>query len=368
MIHSFLIKPASSLCNMRCKYCFYANVSDLREIKSYGIMQLETTEKLIDSVFSEISDGDTVQFAFQGGEPTMAGFKYFEHFISYAKNGLKKRASVQYSLQTNGLLLDDSWCKFLAENKFLVGLSLDGTAAFHDENRIDAANKGTWRRILDAKKCLEKHRVEYNILWVLTNSTARYPQKVWSFLCEQDIKYVQFIPCLSDLESDTASPHSLSPKRFASFYSQLFRYWANALYNGQYRSIKLFDDICNLLGRNAVTACGFTGKCQIQCIIEADGSVYPCDFYVLDSWNMGNITQLTPSQLKANTICDKFLMRKRTFSSACESCRFTSLCGGGCPRMAQNMYLYNNDTCCGYKELLQSCGAELQAIANKYAR
>lgn len=368
MIYSYLIKPASSLCNMRCKYCFYADVSNQREIKSYGIMQSIITEKLIDSVFSELLKGDEVLFAFQGGEPTLAGLDYFIHFTAYVKANIESGIKVQYSLQTNGLLLDDSWCSFLAQNNFLVGLSLDGSLAFHDENRIDANGKGSWRRITAAKACLEKHKVEYNILWVLTNNIARYPQKVWNFLCEHDIKFVQFIPCLSNLDSDEISPYALLPKRFASFYVQLFRYWAQALYNGQYRSIKLFDDICNLLKRNAVTACGFTGKCQIQYVIEADGSVFPCDFYVLDKWKMGNIAQLTPSQLKANICCDDFLKRKRTFGKVCETCPYIKLCGGGCPRMAQNMYLYNNDSLCGYQELLQSCGTELQAIANKYAQ
>lgn len=362
---SLLIKPASSLCNMRCRYCFYADVSSLREVRSFGIMQPQVTEGIIQNVYETLDDGDTVNFAFQGGEPTLAGLDYFENFTKIVAQQPKK-LTVHYALQTNGLVLDDAWCAFLAKHDFLVGLSMDGAAAMHDENRVDTEAKGTFSRVLAAKKCLEKYKVEYNILWVLTNHHARYPQKVWNFLRAQNIKYVQFIPCLAELDAQKPSVYALTPQRFASFYTQLFGLWAQALDKGEYIIVKFFDDVFNLLLKRSVTACGFTGKCQPQYVIEADGSAYPCDFFVLDEWRMGFLHKSTPQQLANAAQTQRFLQRARTDSVLCRACRYRSFCGGGCPRMKNSMYLTQDESFCGYRAFLDACGTEIERVAQRH--
>lgn len=368
---SLLIKSASSLCNLRCRYCFYANISSLREVRSFGVMQQEVAQKMVENVLLDLENGDDITFAFQGGEPTMAGLAWFEHFVQIVAQVLAAQAktlTLHYALQTNGIVLDDAWCAFLAKHNFLVGLSLDGEASFHDENRVDAQGKGTYARVMAAKRCLEKYHVEYNVLWVLTNHHARYPQKVWRFLCENNIQYVQFVPCLDDLDAEKPSPHALEPKRFASFYTQLFALWAADLEKGQYRSVKFFDDLFNLLTKRIVTACGFTGQCQPQYVVEADGSVYPCDFYVLDAWRTGSFVTQTPAQLRETPAMQRFLARPRTEGKLCSACRWRSFCGGGCVRMKHSMYLDRAETYCGYQAFLNENAQQIEFVAQHYLR
>lgn len=368
---SVLIKPASSLCNMRCHYCFYADITARRNVKSYGIMKTETAENLIKNILVDSEDFGQVTFAFQGGEPTLAGLSFFEFFVQVVQaevKALNRKVNINYAFQTNGLVLNDEWCEFFKKNRFLVGLSLDGNATMHNENRVDAKGKGTYSRIMAAKQCLEKHSVEYNILWVLTSQHARYPQKVWNFLIKNSIKYVQFIPCLSELNSEERTIEALTPERFAKFYIGLFQQWKSEMAKGNYISVKFFDDLFNLLMDKTVTACGLTGHCQQHFVVEADGSVYPCDFYTLDSWRVGDFNDQTVGEIATTAHMKSFTTREKNISTKCGSCTWVNMCGGGCPRMKDNMYLTKNEKYCGYEEFLNACSDDIQFMARKLYR
>ena len=358
-----MIKPASSLCNLRCRYCFYAEVSDSREIRSFGVMEKETARKVIENVFSCLDTGDAVNFAFQGGEPTLAGLDFFRFFVSCAEE-LRERTKTRlfWALQTNGILLDAEWCAFFKEHGFLIGLSLDGMKDSHDSNRIDAAGKGTFARVTAARRLLEKHGVEYNVLMVLTNQTARHPRQVWNFLCKEDIRYVQLIPCLGELEGD-ASPYALTPERFASFYTEFFRLWSGDFERGRYRSVKLFDDLVNLLASGSRNACGLTGQCQPQLVVEADGSVYPCDFYALDEYRAGSLAQEPVSAVYEKAVMAEFRNRPTARLALCADCSYAPLCGGGCPRMRREVCGTPDAGMCGYREFLKECLPALRRYA-----
>ena len=256
---SVMIKPASSLCNMRCKYCFYADISSIREQPSYGVMTSETRKKVLSNIFSQLDSGDSITFAFQGGEPTMAGIGWFRQFIQEARQLAGDGIQISYAFQTNGLLLDDDWLNLFKEHHFLVGLSLDGPKDFHDRNRPDAHGNGTFAHLLDIKKKMDRLHVSYNILTVLTNAAARHPQKLWNFLNEQQIAWVQFVPCLAPLDGEQ-NVYALTPERYASFYTALFDLWYPTLAQGRPMSIKLFDDLLALLAFGQETACGITGS------------------------------------------------------------------------------------------------------------
>ncbi|MFV0353270.1 MAG: SPASM domain-containing protein [Oscillospiraceae bacterium] len=361
---SVMIKPASSLCNMRCSYCFYADVSNMRDVPSYGMMSEETAEKIIANVYKNLADGDSITFAFQGGEPTLAGLGFFQNFVEQVAEQTVK-ARVLWALQTNGTMLDDEWCTFLKSNQFLVGLSLDGNSAMHNQNRLDSKGKGNFSQVLAAKHLMDKYRVEYNILCVLTNETARHPQKVWKFIIENGIRYIQFIPCLDDLGSSANTPWALTPKRFFSFFSSLFPLWQEQLLANNYISVKLFDDIINLFVRGQVTSCGIHGQCQAQYIIEADGSVYPCDFYVLDKYCLGNMRDITLEDAFERTKANGFLKDRAPLPAACSGCEFHRACHGGCKRMAKAMYV-DETGFCGYRELLNKYGTKLVQIGKRF--
>lgn len=359
---SLMIKPASSLCNMRCCYCFYADVSSLRTVQNYGMMSHETVKKMLEHVFFDLEDGDKITFCFQGGEPTLAGIAFFQMFVDEVQIR-KKGVLVRYTLQTNGTLLNELWCKFFKEHCFLIGLSLDAMAGNHNKNRVTASGEETFKTVLAAKKLLEAHHVEYNILTVLTEQLARHPRQAWSFLEKERIRYIQFIPCLSSLHSEAAAPCSLTPKQFATFYTDLFQIWYREFLKNNYISIKLFDDVLSLLSAGQQNACGMMGRCLPQIVVEADGSTYPCDFYVLDEFCTGNLTQMTLRQIYEHPNMRKFREAYQEKSAHCESCRFSGICGGGCKRMRREVYCAPGMDSCGYEEFLNACIGELQQLA-----
>lgn len=357
-----MIKPASSLCNLRCKYCFYADVSSLREVRSFGIMTEATAKAVIANIFSDLQPGDAVTFSFQGGEPTLAGldfYKYFANMVdSYAVQGIR----VGYTLQTNGFVIDEAWCEFLKERSFLVGLSLDGPRQYHNACRVDASGSGTFSNVMRAKKLFDHSGVEYNVLLVLTRELARHPKQVWTFLEQEQIQYAQFIPCLGPLEG-ADSPYALTPERYASFYTELFRLWHDSYRRGRYISIKLFDDYVNLLAFGQCNACGLLGFCHAQIIVEADGSVYPCDFYVLDEYRAGSLADTGLASVLSSPVMKQFQSRGHENLHLCGSCPYRRICGGGCKRMKDSVFYRPEDRVCGHKLFLDSAIRDLQELA-----
>ncbi|MBC1921724.1 radical SAM/SPASM domain-containing protein [Listeria grayi] len=364
---SVMIKPASSLCNLRCKYCFYADVVNSREVRSFGKMKPEVMKIMLDQIFIDLDKNDHLCIVFQGGEPTLAGLDYFERFVAYAA-AKDKKVTIHYAIQTNGSIITEKWCEFFRRHHFLVGLSIDMDKEFHDLNRVDAKQQGTYKRVIRTKALLDKYKVDYNILTVLTNQTARHPKKIFEFLLKNQIRYVQFIPCLDDLEAEERSAFALTPEYFASFYTQLFRYWLREYQQGHYISIKLFDDVGNLYGKGLIGACGMLGNCNIQYVIEADGSVYPCDFYATDAYCLGNIQEHTLRELFAGQTAACFLQTAKQQSDYCQHCEFQFSCYGGCKRMKRVMYVNESDTFCGYQAFLRECAETLKQLAKKEER
>lgn len=349
---SVLVKPVSSQCNLRCKYCFYEDVSRHREIPSFGCMRHKTQEKMLENIYRSLSDGDDLTLVFQGGEPLLAGVNYFKDIVLLVEAN-EKNITVHYTLQTNGMLIDDSWCEFLQQHGFLLGLSLDGCETLHDRFRVDAEGKGTFSRVLAAKRLLDIYHIEYNILCVLTDALAQEPDNIYTFLRQNQIRYVQFIPCLSGLDSEKREVYSLTPELFVKFYRRIYDLWFYGLTQGTYTSIRLFDDILNLLVANRITACGISGSCRIQYVIEADGSVYPCDFYAIDKYKMGNICEMDLMNLLQSLSTQKFIECRTMLPKYCTTCQFNRLCQGGCRRMADSIYVNEQNDFCGYQELLK---------------
>ena len=357
-----MLKPASSLCNMRCKYCFYADVSNMRSVCSYGMMTKETVTKILKNLQAELTEGDRISFAFQGGEPTLAGLSFFEHFVSVVSGW--KGVSVSYALQTNGVLLDENWCAFLKKHNFLVGISFDLLPDAHGAVRVDEKGKSTYKRVAESIKLLKKYRVEFNVLCTLTNSLARHPEKAWKELKRLEIDYVQFTPCIDDFES-TGSVYALTPRRFAYFYSNLFQYWYNDYQKGNYLSVKFFDDVVNLLVLGRPTSCGMNGVCNPQLVVEADGSAYPCDFYCLDQYKLGNLTSESVTELLVSSAAERFTRRPTDIPALCKECKYKAFCGGNCPRMRREICCLADDGYCGYQDFLNKCGTEILLLAKQ---
>ena len=186
-----MIKPASGMCNLRCKYCFYHDVAEHRSVPNTGCMAQQTAHRLIDQALA-FAGGEQIAFAFQGGEPLLAGREYFRDFVGYVRRQNKKKSPVFFSLQTNGILVDDEWADFFHQNHFLIGLSLDGDRA-GNKFRVGPDGGNSFDSILTAAHMLEKHQVDFNILTVVTGYTARNINRIYDFFKKQGFRYLRFI-------------------------------------------------------------------------------------------------------------------------------------------------------------------------------
>lgn len=331
--YNFLIKPASGLCNMKCKYCFYEDEVSHRTIKNSKIMSYETAQSIVKRAFEQAQKNDIITFAFQGGEPTLAGKDFFINFTNYVKKNNKNNLKINYTIQTNGLIIDQDWINIFKENNFLVGVSIDGDKDIHDLNRVDLNNKGTWNKVTKCLKMLIKENVDVNVLCVVTRSCARKPQKIYNSLKKLDIKYIQTIACLDPIEKKRGSmPYSLLPEDYGKFLCNLFDIWYSDFKNNQYISIRIFEDFVHLALGLPPTTCATSGFCGAYYVIESDGSVYPCDFYALDEWKIGNIKQNSIQELSNCEKTLKFLKEGFQKPLNCSACKWKYLCNGGCKR------------------------------------
>lgn len=358
---SVMLKPASSMCNLRCRYCFYRDIASERETPSFGKMSQETMMSVLSNIREDLDVGDRITFAFQGGEPMLAGLDYYKDFISVTNEW--EGIHVSYALQTNGTLLDDEWCCFLREHHFLTGISWDILEDCHNKARVDASDKGTYRSVVKAITLLNEHHDEYNVLCTLTNFVARHPDKVWKEITDRKLRYIQFTPCLDFLGEDRHSPYALTPRRFFSFYDQLFSLWFQEFRKGNYFSIKLFDDIVNLLAFHIPSACGINGTCSEQLVIEADGSAYPCDFYCLPKYCLGNLKFQSLQEVYNSPNAYSFLYRDKDLPELCGSCQFSRFCHGNCPRMRPQIGCVKDDEFCGYQAFLNAHSDEFAQLA-----
>lgn len=329
---SILVKPASGACNLGCAYCFYADEAGRRAAPDRGRMPPTVSHALIDKAAAQAGEGP-VSFLFQGGEPTLVGLDFFQDFVSYAEGAFSRGTMVQYSIQTNGIGVDGAWCRFFKEKRFLVGLSLDGNRECHNRFRLDRAGKGTYDRALRAARLLEQAGVGYNVLTVVTGHLARHAQGVFSALCKSGFRFQQYIPCLSPLAGEWAAPGcALSPGEYGEFLKTLFDLWYRELEQGRYWSIRYFDNLVWMLDGRPPEQCSMTGCCSLQYMIEADGDVYPCDFYGLDEYCLGNICKSSWAELDRARELLGFVQRSQHIPVQCRDCRWYPLCRNGCRR------------------------------------
>lgn len=364
-----LIKPASGLCNMRCDYCFYEDEMKNREISSYGMMTEETLENIIRKAVEESNQLCT--FAYQGGEPTLIGLDFFKKAAELQKKyHTKKKLRIENVIQTNGLNLDDTWLDFLKENNFLVGISLDGTAYSHDAFRKDEKGNGTYERVLHAIEGLKKKEIPFNILTVVNSKTVKQVSRIYDFYKREGFFHMQFIPCLNPFsEEEIKYPYTLSTKAYGQFLKSLFDLWYQDIKNNNYIHIQLFENYIMLLLGKAPELCGLSGSCSRQYIIEADGEVYPCDFYVLDRYRLGNLNKNSFSQIEEKREETGFIRQSQTTCRDCLTCKFFSVCRGGCKRHREPAIhdIYGKNRFCeAYYDFFDYSFERMAELANYY--
>lgn len=327
---NILIKPASSACNMACRYCFYRDVAEHRHVGFKGMLSTDNLEVLVRNALG--STQFYCGFAFQGGEPMLAGLDFYKRLIELQRQYNTGKVRIQNSIQTNGCTLDEEWAVFLRDNHFLVGLSLDGPAEVHNANRPDSAGKDTFNRVMKALHLLQRHQVDCNILSVVTARGADHIGSIYRFMLKQGMTHLQFIPCLEPLEcAPGESEWFLSTEKYGKFLVRLWDLWFADLRKGKYTSVRHIDNWLSLLMGERAEACNMTGRCSVQFVVEGDGGVYPCDFYVHDEWRLGDISE-SLEQLQQSDVAKRFVEASHPVPETCLSCRWGGLCRNGCRR------------------------------------
>lgn len=364
---SLLIKPASGLCNIRCAYCFYRDEQVQRETATHGLMTQETFRAIMRGAF-ELASGQ-VSIAFQGGEPTLAGLDFFREALATVDALNVRRLPVSIGFQTNGLVLDRQWCSLFKEHDMLVGVSVDGTRALHDRYRVDGSGAGTFDRVVRATKLLDREQVPYNILTVVTGDVARRARAIYADYRRRGWRWQQYIPCLDSLgDAFGADRWHLSAEAYGTFLIELFDCWHADLKRGTQPYIRQFDNWMGMLLGHAPEACDMRGTCGVQYAFEADGSCFPCDFYMLDEWCLGNVHEQSFEDFDARRSDLRFIEASLQLPEQCRSCRYARLCRGGCLRHRLERRQQLNRFCESYQRFFEARLPQMLAVARSLSR
>jgi uncharacterized protein len=328
-ITSLLIKPASAVCNLDCEYCFYLD----READPYKAlpgrrMTEDTLERLIDG-FLFYSYPQSV-FAWQGGEPTLAGAPFFERAVELQKRCGRPGQEVSNALQTNGLLLDERWCALFREYHFLLGVSLDGPEALHDRYRYNKQGKPTWRKVMDALELLNKHQVEFNILCVLSRANVEHAAELYRFFKGLGVNHIQYIPLAEFDGLGQPLPFTITPEQYGKFLCETFQLWWP---DRKKVRLRFFDNLAEALAGMKPGTCTMHETCDSYCVVEYNGDVFPCDFFVEQSWKLGNIHSDSFAEIARRQHRYAFAAKKTVPHPECQVCEFYDVCKGGCPKL-----------------------------------
>lgn len=359
-----MLKPVSDNCNLACKYCFYHSPLDLEEEGSNEVMDVSLLEEIIKKSLAEAEQ--FCSFIFQGGEPTLAGLEFYQRVVELQKKYKVDGLKVYNNLQTNSLAIDQDWANFLAENNFLVGLSLDGHQAIHDANRITKNGDGSFQQVMKTADLLQAQGVEYNILAVITSQLATKAEVVYDFYKEQGFKFLQFIPCLEALNEQTIADYYLSAEQYGNFLTDLFTCWYQDLKAGQMISIQYFDNLVQIAAGQRAESCSLQSSCNYQFVIETDGSVYPCDFYVQPRWELGNIKKASFKELQRGKKLEKFISTSRYINSKCKECKYFRFCRCGCRRNREPFIANKPDLnrfCAAYQKFFAEVEEKIYELA-----
>lgn len=327
-IHSLLIKPASAVCNLDCSYCFYLD----RDADPYQAlpgrrMSLGTLERLVDTYLFYSYPNSA--FSFQGGEPTLAGLPFFEQLIEFQKQYGRGGQAVSNAIQTNGLLIDDAWCRLFKEYHWLVGISMDGPEEMHDLYRMNRQGRGTWRAVMNAIECLKKNGVDFNVLCVLSRANVAKPRELYRFYRSLGIDHLQYIP-LSEFDAlGEPMPYTITPAEYGRFLCDTFDLWWP---DRRRVHVRYFENIAESLAAQRPGTCTMHETCDSYAVVEYNGDVYPCDFFVEQGWKLGNIHLDSWTEIARRQRRYQFAANKAIPHSACQDCEYQSICHGGCPK------------------------------------
>jgi uncharacterized protein len=353
-----MVKPTGAICNLDCAYCYYLHKEELLGSDHKFRISDEILEAHIRQ-YIEGQAGDEVVFSWQGGEPTLLGVSFFEKVVGLEKKYQRPHQTIENDLQTNGVLLNDEWCTFLRDNRFLVGLSIDGPQELHDRFRVDKGGRTTFEKVFAAGQLLQKYKVPFNTLTVVNRVNAKKPLDVYRFLSrELRPRQLQFIPCVEPKVFENTAPQkwdpaalpvqgapaahpgnpdsvvtdwSVDPDDWGYFLCKVWDDWYRRDYGKVH--INLFETAVAQWMGLASQLCIYNDFCGKGVALEHDGSVYACDHYVYPEYKLGNIAEKHISRMIFSDEQRKFGFAKRDdLSQQCRDCKYLFACNGECPK------------------------------------
>jgi len=350
-----LIKPTGAICNLDCKYCFFLSKDML-----YPGSRFQMAEDLLETYLRQLLESHAepeVAVAWQGGEPTLMGVKFFERSVELVEKLKRPDQKIQYTVQTNGTQLDDEWCEFLKRNNFLVGLSVDGPKDLHDVYRVNKGGAGSFDQVMRGLDYLKKHKVDFNILCTVHAANQDHPLEVYRFFRDElGAEYLQFIPIvervtesmlpaanegwserpggerpLYTVGGSVVTDRSVQPEAYGKFLVALFDEWIKKDVGRVY--VQHFDSaLANWVGAPGAV-CIFVETCGGALAVEHNGDLYSCDHFVEPAYKLGNINDTHMIEMISSAQQIKFGQdKKNTLPRYCRECDVRFACHGECPK------------------------------------
>ena len=378
-----MAKPTGPVCNLDCEYCFYLEKEKLYNPKKNWAMPDEVLEKYIKD-YIEAQSIPVITFAWQGGEPTLLGVDFFKKAVNLQKK-YSNGKTIENTLQTNGILLNDQWGEFLSENKFLIGLSVDGPREIHDKYRVHKGGQPSFDKVIKGLGYLKKHHVEFNTLTCVQKDNSYKPMEVYNFLKEIGSRFMQFIPIVerkatvkkenelelvlpSYKEEAVVTNWSVEPLQYGKFMMDIFDYWVRHDVGNYF--VQLFDVALGIWYGQEANLCVFRETCGQALALEHNGDVYSCDHFVYPENKLKNIMEESLKKIVDSDKQLKFgLDKSMTLPQYCLDCDVRFACNGECPK---NRFIKTPDgeeglnyLCAGYKYFFHGIAPYMRFMANE---
>lgn len=339
---NLMLKPAGSLCNLDCHYCYYLDKAEI-----YGGREPRLTEDGLERFvkrYIESCEVPEVCFNWHGGEPLVMGLDFYRKAVILQKRYADGK-TVHNTLQTNGTLITDEWSRFLAGEGWLTGVSIDGPREVHDKYRKDKGGAPTFDRVLRGLESLNRCGAEYNLMSTVNHASEGRGAEVYGFLKGLGSRFMQFSPVVEHVTGDKQRPHivppdtegarlapwSVSAIAYGKFLCDIFDIWVRRDVGEYY--VNVFDcTLANWCGVRPGT-CSFAETCGDNCVVEHNGDIYCCDHFVYPQWRLGNLYEDSLKLLMTSEKQIKFGISKREgLPAQCRGCQWWQQCHGGCPK------------------------------------
>jgi len=331
-----MLKPCGAVCNLDCKYCYYLHKEQL-----YPGGNFRMSEDLLETFTRQYIAAQQVPeitFTWQGGEPLLIGLDFFERALEFQERYSRQGMTIRNAIQTNGVLLDDDWCRFFKAHDFLVGISIDGPREVHDVYRVDKGGQPTLERVMTGVGLLNKHNVDFNTLTCVHAANAGFPLEVYRFLRDQgQARFMQFIPVVLR-ENDTGfqagdvvAPLSVTGQHYGAFLCAIFDEWVRRDVGTVF--VQIFDAALAAWAGESPGLCSLEETCGTSLVLEHNGDIYSCDHFVEPGYHLGNIGSGDLAGLVTSEKQARFGLAKRdSLPRYCQECQVKFVCNGGCPR------------------------------------